>query len=363
MASLKTTYQVEYIWLGGDGEFRSKVRCFLSYTDVSPQIFNRMLITDWNYDGSSTGQATTENSEVILVPVRTYSDRSDPTRYYTLCETFIMQVDISGNTTRIPHKTNLRNALSDLHTQIDTLDIWFGFEQEFFIFDLMRNSILGVYDDMPEQGQYYCNIQAIKDYPYDRLHPRSLFNTRTMTEAITKRCIDLELGITGWNLEVAPGQTEIQIFGHGIKACDDLMMLRYLTHRVLADHAMTPIFDPKPLGSKWNGTGLHTNVSTEATRKRGGLEVIYKYLQAFEATHTDHIAVYGTGNEERLTGIHETSSMSKFTWSVGGRNTSVRIPRQTAEDKMGYFEDRRPAGNACPYVVAKRILDTIINTP
>ena len=29
---------------------------------------------------------------------------------------------------------------------------------------------------------------------------------------------------------------------------------------------------------------------------------------------------------DRLTGLHETSSMYKFSYSVGGRNTSIRIP-------------------------------------
>ena len=42
---------------------------------------------------------------------------------------------------------------------------------------------------------------------------------------------------------------------------------------------------------------------------------------------------------------------SKFSYGVGTRNTSVRIPNQTFKESCGYFEDRRPASDADPYRV------------
>ena len=74
--------------------------------------------------------------------------------------------------------------------------------------------------------------------------------------------------------------------------------------------------------------------------------------------HQDHITVYGADNHLRLTGIHETSSIDKFTWGVGTRNTSIRIPNQTFKDKCGYFEDRRPAANVDPYLSTSIIFET-----
>jgi glutamine synthetase len=50
--------------------------------------------------------------------------------------------------------------------------------------------------------------------------------------------------------------------------------------------------------------------------------------------------------------------MSKFTWSVGGRDVSVRIGFDTFNDKRGYFEDRRCASNINPYQVCPLILQT-----
>jgi len=74
--------------------------------------------------------------------------------------------------------------------------------------------------------------------------------------------------------------------------------------------------------------------------------------------HEQHIAVYGKDNCMRLTGLHETSSMNKFTWGIGTRNTSVRIPNATVKNSCGYFEDRRPAANIDPYLATAIIAKT-----
>lgn len=333
----------EYIWIGGNSEFRSKVRYVTSID----------LIGDWNYDGSSTGQATTENSEVLLRPVRKYIDSTNHNKVFVLCETYYVYSDNSLKALPNNYRYEAESIVKD--------DMWFGFEQEFFIYDLVRDKMLGEYHHMHSQGPYYCGVEAVDNYRYGKssLEDRSVSDVRRLTEMIAQRCVDLGLGITGWNLEVAPGQTEIQIFGKGLRACDDLIMMRYLAHRVLLEVNMKPVFSPKPLGSRWNGTGLHTNVSTSETRGEGGLNVIKSMMAKLAAKHSEHIAVYGEGNDARLTGLHETSSMNEFSWSIGGRNTSVRIPRACAVEGKGYFEDRRPAGNADPYRIAKRMAETL----
>ena len=62
--------------------------------------------------------------------------------------------------------------------------------------------------------------------------------------------------------------------------------------------------------------------------------------------------------DKRLTGIHETSSYINFSWGLGTRNTSVRIPNQTVKDGYGYFEDRRPSSNVDPYISTSIIFET-----
>ena len=128
-------------------------------------------------------------------------------------------------------------------------------------------------------------------------------------------------------------------------------MLRYLLYTVLAKYDLVPNFEPKPYGEKFNGSGLHTNISVARTMIKGGIETIHLIMKFLSEKHKEWIPDLGEGNEKRLTGIHETSSIDKFTWGVGSRNTSVRIPNSTAQEKKGYFEDRRPAANADPYKI------------
>jgi glutamine synthetase len=53
--------------------------------------------------------------------------------------------------------------------------------------------------------------------------------------------------------------------------------------------------------------------------------------------------------------------MDKFSYGVGNRAVSVRIPTSVAaNDGKGYFEDRRPGGNIDPYVVSAMIFDTCV---
>jgi glutamine synthetase len=52
-------------------------------------------------------------------------------------------------------------------------------------------------------------------------------------------------------------------------------------------------------------------------------------MPKLEKMHKEHIALYGEGNEKRLTGLHETSNMNSFNFKVRSRGCSVRIPVYT----------------------------------
>jgi hypothetical protein len=97
---------------------------------------------------------------------------------------------------------------------------------------------------------------------------------------------------------------------------------------------------------------MHTNVSTKSMREEGGLEVIKQAVYKLGAKHMDHIAIYGEGNELRLTGKFETASMDTFSYGVANRGASIRIGRDTEAEGMGYFEDRRvsPPQTTRPFV-------------
>ena len=69
------------------------------------------------------------------------------------------------------------------------------------------------------------------------------------------------------------------------------------------------------------------------------------------------MAVYGSSNDQRLTGLHETQSIDQFSYGVSDRGASIRIPVSVPENGWrGYLEDRRPASNADPYLIVDRII-------
>lgn len=64
-------------------------------------------------------------------------------------------------------------------------------------------------------------------------------------------------------------------------------------------------------------------------------------IENLRHNHFEHLAYYdpkgGKDNERRLTGLHETASMSEFSAGVASRSASIRIPRMCAEEgKVGF---------------------------
>lgn len=328
----------EYVWLDGyqpDANFRSKTKVI-----VMDQ-YNGELdpLPVWSFDGSSTLQAEGHSSDCLLKPVRVYEDHGRENAYLVLCEVL--------NADGTPHASNTRHLVKD------NKDLWLGFEQEYV---LMQNEApLGFPENgyPAPQGMYYCSVGD------------GNVTGRDFVEAHLNLCLKNGIRITGINAEVMLGQWEYQCFGKGAReAADDLMMSRYLLHRVSEEFNCSVSLHPKPVKGDWNGSGMHTNFSTAEMREEGGEAMMTAICDTLGKRHSEHINVYGSNNDQRLTGLHETQSIDKFSYGVSDRGASIRIPVSVPENEWkGYLEDRRPASNADPYRVVARLLETLSEVP
>lgn len=81
---------------------------------------------------------------------------------------------------------------------------------------------------------------------------------------------------------------------------------------------------------------MHTNFSTTETMNTStGMSAIGTYIERLSKVHNEHISAYGLGNEQRLTGKHETASIDTFLSGVANRGASIRIPLPVELDGYG----------------------------
>lgn len=407
---------LEYVWIDSLGETRSKIKIAKS-SDIFPPLPNKQTINTssfihfvasstiglptansdtphienipiWNFDGSSTGQAVGHESDIILRPVRLYAnpfycedDSLKMKAFIVLCECY--NKDYSA------HKTNSRYTCAQTTEKVKEHHCLFGIEQEYVLFSRKRpdktpsdyvmfeqivsndkDGDKACDKDNPDlycahnctpykwtdrddpgkgaQGPYYCSVGG------DKAFGRDIVTEHMLT------CLKAGVELCGTNAEVMASQWEFQIGTcDPLKVCDDLIIARYILHRISEKYGCWASLHPKPYKGDWNGSGGHTNFSTYEMRQPGGFKFILEACERLRGKHIQHIEVYGHDNHLRLTGAHETASISEFSWGVGNRGCSVRIPLQVLHNGSGYLEDRRPASNCDPYLVTEIIMRTV----
>ncbi len=333
MAKLK----LEYIWLDGytpTQSLRSKTKV-LDSSKFSGKLEECPM---WSFDGSSTEQAPGGSSDCLLKPVALFEDAGRKNGYLVMCE--VLSADGS------PHPSNGRATIDD-----DDGDFWFGFEQEYTLW--VDGAPLGFPNGAGSypapQGPYYCSVGASNAFG------------REIIEEHLDICLESGLNVEGINAEVMAGQWEFQIFAKGAKrAGDEIWVARYLMERVGEKYGVSINWHCKPVKGDWNGSGMHANFSNTTLRTAGSKAVFEEICEKFSGTIQECIAVYGADNDQRLTGLHETQSIDKFSYGVSDRGASIRIPIAAVQNGWsGYLEDRRPASNADPYKVAAAIIKTV----
>ena len=301
--------RAEYIWIDGTtptAKLRSKTK--IIPLDEDPPI--------WGFDGSSTQQAPGSRSDCVLRPIFTCPDptRKDPNGLLVMTEVLLPEMT--------PHSTNTRAACEAASKTYADMETVFGIEQEYTFFVGTRPLGFPEHGFPPPQGGYYCGVGADEVFGRD------------VVEAHLDACLRAGLKIFGINAEVMPGQWEFQIGTlPALDVSDQLWVARWLLYRVSEEFGINATLYPKPARGDWNGAGAHTNFSTR--KMRSSYEACIDAAEALGKTHDLHIENYGFGIEERLTGLHETSSYKEFRYGVSDRGASVRIPWQVEVEGRG----------------------------
>ena len=339
-------YFLEYIWL--DGNSPQKLRAKTKVVSLSQELNLtnwKNFVKRWNYDGSSTNQAETSKSELILNPVNLFKDPFRQNSFLVMCE--VLNVDGT------PHSTNKRNQLEAVCDDLDD-ETMYGFEQEYILYNKSTRKPVGwPSEGFPRpQGDYYCSVGS------DNV------DGRDFVEEHMSLCLEAGLSFTGINAEVMLGQWEYQIGPvYALDGSDQLWISRYIMERLSEKYGYYVELHPKPyVGNDWNGSGMHVNFSTKEMREdlKNKEELVIEACKKLGENISKHIEVYGIDNHLRLTGANETCSINQFKFGIGDRTASIRIPYSIQDSTTpGYLEDRRPASNADPYEICKVMIETI----
>jgi len=177
--------KLEYIWLDGYEPTQSMRSKTMVRSDFGGTVEECPM---WSFDGSSTRQADGGDSDCLLKPVAIYPDPARLNGYLVMCEV----LDADGT----PHASNGRATIDD-----DDDDFWFGFEQEYFLWDPETNLPLGFPRDQTPQGQFYCSVGG-----------KNAFG-RDIIEEHLDQCLDagLNVEVLTQKLQLVSGNTKYSL--------------------------------------------------------------------------------------------------------------------------------------------------------
>lgn len=329
---------IEYVWLSFGVGLKSKTRIV---NEEAKEVEELPLMGCGNF----ARKGETKLIDCAIKPKRLYSDPFRVGQHLALSELYI---DFEAT---LPHVTNHRIELVKLLNKLGCEDLWVGFEQEFIFFDPCTNSPLGFRGnammDKLDNIVYSCEVGSTNSFG------------REIMEEFMVQCKQAGITLYGYCGERSPSQWEFQTQPFPVlKACDDLIMARYILGRCAEKKHVDVNYHPK-VSRTLHSSGLHVNISSQEMRSEGGLKAIERAVDQILLHNDRDIQFFGEENELRLTGTLLCAKAEDPSVGVGDRTSSIRIPKSVQTQGKGYFEDRRPASNADPYLVMATLLKSM----
>ncbi len=335
-----------------------------------------MLLAGIPFDGSSIDawQPINESDMILKPDVPTaFLDpfTADPT-VIVICDVY----DIYKNELyeKCP-RSIAKKALKHLEESGIGDEVYFGPENEFFIFDdvKIRDDVNSAFYQVDSsEGEWNDAADFVDDLNtghrprtkggYFPVQPiDSMVDLRAeMMQVLEEVGLEVVLG----HHEVAQAQGEIGIkYGDIIEAADNVQKYKYVVKMVAHLNGKTATFMPKPLMGD-NGNGMHchqsiwkngknifykegayANLSDDARHYIGG---VFKHAKAVAA-----FTNASTNSYKRLIPGFEAPSI--LTYSSQNRSASCRIP-YGASEAATRIELRFPDSSACPYLAFAAML-------
>ena len=349
--------QVTYVWNDGRTDRTKSKSRILSHVPASVAD-----VPIWCFGMQVRDPVTKEPraADHFLRPVRLYKDpfRGGNHRI-VLCDT----LDESGSS---PASYNTRVALKEIADAVaDSHEPWIGIEQEYVLMES------GLGSNSTGQRPLGWPVAGFPDpevwYEYMFGVGADIVIGREIHESAYRAALYAGIKVFGENSECMPGQWEMQVGPSDPLTCaDDIWMLRFILARTAESFRSCLCIQPRAVeGKGWLGTGMHVNVSTRGTRHEGrGMQAIKAAIEKLAPAHQEYLGLCdreeGRANARRLVSPYLSAGRpEEFTSGIANRRASVRIPQACVNATAGYFEDRRPAGNADPYRVIHHLLRTI----
>lgn len=168
--------------------------------------------------------------------------------------------------------------------------------------------------------------------------------------------------------EYAPGQYELTLRHRdsGLRAADDLVMLKRLVRGLALRHGMRANFMAKPFANRaGSGMHLHASLADQSGRnlfadEGGELAPLLRYaIAGAQATMADSMLIFAPNLNSWRRFSRNSYAPTAPTWGRNNRSVAIRVPAGNPANR--HLEHRSPGVDANPYLTAATVLAALLH--
>ncbi len=231
-----------------------------------------------------------------------------------------------------------------------------AFELEFYLLDASRDALgRPQAARMPITGDF---VQANQVYGLDPLDNMEQFISELYAHAEVQG-LPVETMIS----EYAPGQYELTLRHResGLRAADDLVMLKRLLRGLSIRHGMRANFMAKPFAQR-SGSGMHLHISLTDEAGRNLMAdtnedlapLLMNAVAGLQRNMAHSMLLFAPNINSWRRFSRNSYAPTAATWGRNNRSVAIRVPAGNPANR--HIEHRTPGVDANPYVVAAGVL-------